>query len=284
MKILVIGSSGMVGHMLTLRLLETGYDVTDIARSHKLRKETLLIDINDLESIKDVVMNGEYNYIFNCIAVLVKQSETERLNAVYVNSYFPQLLVSWCSNMESKVIHLSSGGVFGGKEEFYLENSSLSPQNFYATTKAAGEFNNNKDLVIRSDFWGADIKKKGQAIFNWFVQENGNVRAFDNIYFNGVSNYEFVNFVLTLFNRSVSGLIHLGAEKAISKGNMLRLIKEKLNLQNINLIAADNTKSTVLLKNNNYIGYKVNSYEKMIDDLQKWIRDHKTFYEHYNFI
>jgi dTDP-4-dehydrorhamnose reductase len=216
------------------------------------------------------------------VAVLVKESDKDRENAVYVNSFFPQKLAAYCRNKKTKIVHLSSGGVFSGRDnDAYYEKSLLSPSTFYGATKAAGEIINNKDLTVRTDFWGPDINENGGGLFHWLMLQDGTIKGYDDIYFNGISSLEFCNFLDRLFNNdNLSGIVHLGAKKEISKGSFLRLINDVFKLD-LEIERSINMKSSVILKNTFSIDYPEKTYEEMCEDLKLFILNTKALFNRY---
>ena len=107
MKILVLGSNGMAGHMIYSYLKSLSYDVTGYTRK-------------DLDIEKSLNLPRDYDVVINCIGVLLPDSEKDMQRTVFINSYFPHYLSAFYSH--SKVIHISTDCVFDGKRGNYAEN------------------------------------------------------------------------------------------------------------------------------------------------------------------
>ncbi len=268
MKIGVIGATGMVGYVLFHELQKKNIDVIGIGR-RKAEKEIVKFDLfTEWEQIKIFLQNEKFDIIINCSAILVNESNINRIQAVYINAFLPHLLVDTFKSSNTKLIHLSTGGVFSGQDECYFEDS-------YGITKAAGEFFNEKDLVIRSDFWGPDNKKNGTGIFNWFLKQKGEISAYTNVFFNGISNVEFARVAVDLL--SYSGIIHLGVNEAIAKGILLEKIKKVFNLTSVECIPDNSIHKTVNLQSRKCL-VALKNYDEMIDDIYRYILDHKDIY------
>jgi dTDP-4-dehydrorhamnose reductase len=274
MKILIIGASGMVGHILMHKLRSVNIDITGIAR-RTIYNDIIHIDITDWETVKQFLLKNYFDVIVNCAGTLAEESNIHKLQAVYINSLFPHLLVDLFKNSKTKIVHLSTGGVFSGNDEYYFEDSSVSPSTYYGITKAAGEFNNGKDLVIRSDFWGPDNNQNGTGIFNWFVNQQKEIKAYECVYFNGISNIEFARIALELIN--YSGIINLGTREPISKGDLLRKIKNAFNLNNIKLIPDRNIFRKIYLRSRTHLP-QISEYDEMVKDVYEYVFNNKQFY------
>ena len=56
-KILVLGSTGMLGHQVVNHLLDfDNYDIFDIAYRLKLREKTVIVDVTDKALIEKIVI------------------------------------------------------------------------------------------------------------------------------------------------------------------------------------------------------------------------------------
>jgi len=275
MKIAIIGATGMVGHVLFREFRRKNIDVIGIGR-RQTDNDILNFDLyNEWDKIKCLLLDGKFDLVINCSAILVNESNTNRLQAVYINSFLPHLLVDLFKNTNTKVLHLSTGGIFSGNDEFDFEDTLPLPQTYYGITKASGEFNNSKDLIVRSDFWGPDNKKDGTGLFNWFLNQNGIVTAYTNVFFNGISNVEFARIVLDLTN--YTGIVHLGTNEKKSKCYFLDKTKNVFDLENITLINNNSIKKNVYLKSKNKLPY-INDFDTMIEHMNKYLLDNKEYY------
>jgi len=275
MKIAIIGATGMVGHVLLHELRKKNIDVIGIGR-RKTEKDIINSDLyTEWDKVKRLLQNSNFDIIINCSAILVDESNINKLQAVYINSFLPHLLVDLLKNTDTKVVHLSTGGVFSGNDEFYFEDSPLSPQTYYGITKASGEFNNSKDLIIRSDFWGPDNKKDGTGLFNWFLNQNGMVTAYTNVFFNGISNVELARIVLDLTDHT--GIVHIGPSTRNSKCDLLVKLKDTFNLENITLFQDNTIKKNVCLKSKKKLPH-INDFDTMIKDVYHYLMNNKDNY------
>lgn len=283
MKILVIGSSGMLGHVVSLYLINKGYNVVNISKNKKLNKDTLLIDVFDDDNLNKI-LDYNFDYIINCAALLVKESEKYKADSVLLNSYFPHRLSKILQDTKTKIIHVSSDGVFSGFNAPYNEKDLTDSTTFYGKTKIVGELIDDKNLTIRTSIVGPDLSN-GVGLFNWFVNQNGVVNGYKNTLFNAVTTLEFAKFIELVIKNPIHGVYHLCANKTISKFEFLNMVKDEFNLKHIIIKEEDNKVTDNSLKSNRYdIEYIQKSYEYMLKELKLFMIKNKEMYKNYKFL
>lgn len=280
-KILVFGSTGMVGHIITLYLSELKkYNILNTSRS-KLNNDTILLDVQDHQKVENLIHTTKPNIIINCVGVLIKESAQRPDKAVYLNSYFPHFL-EWIGQQQNiKIVHLSTDCVFSGKKGGYCETDCKDGSGFYAESKALGEINNSKDLTIRTSFVGPELKMHGSGLFNWFIMQNNAISGYSDVYWTGFTTLEIAKAVDLLINQNLKGLYHLVPQEKISKYHLLELMKKIFNKQ-IDIKEDHSTKSDKSLINTRKdFQYPEKSYETMMKELYEWMKVHSLLYQHY---
>lgn len=278
-RILVLGSSGMLGHVVTATLESAEYDVVGLSYPQTFGKQSVKLDLTKGEEFEAFLQNNIFDCIVNCAAVLVAQSEQKKDLGIYMNAYLPRYLEQKFLDSKTKIIHVSTAGVFSGKESRYGENNIADTEIFYGKIKHLGEINNEKDLTIRSDFWGPDLNKQSASLFNWALSHE-NKKGFTGEMFNGVSSVEFARFLLTAME-DATGIFHLVAEHVISKFEFLRSLNEAFSLCG-DIIPTQGRKIDRSLANNRRDIYSTEkNYHEMLSEAKEWIQKHSAFYPHY---
>lgn len=108
MKILVLGSTGMAGHTISLYFKEKGHNVVSYSRSPFLYCNNIIGDVFDTEKFKTVLLEGQYDAVINCISILNQDAENNPSKAVYLNSYTPHLIADTLKEKKTKLIHMST--------------------------------------------------------------------------------------------------------------------------------------------------------------------------------
>ena len=116
------------------------------------------LDLENIESIKEVMDDYKPDIIINCAAyTAVDQAETEREKAEKINGEAPKHLAEWCDDNDTLLIHISTDYVFDGEKlSPYLETDQTNPVNFYGLSKYNGErrvLREDKNSVVLRTSW-----------------------------------------------------------------------------------------------------------------------------------
>ena len=273
-KILILGHMGMAGHAIYKYFNSyPKYNITTINREVDVKTKT--------EILESIINYGKFDIIINCIGILVKASEDDPENAIWINSYFPHWLEKITKNTQTKIIHLSTDCIFSGKDKVqrlagnYLDTDEPDGIGYYAKSKIIGEINNKKDLTIRMSIIGSELKETGSGLFGWFLRQTGVVNGYSEAYWNGLTTLELAKAIDKLIDADIVGLYQLAPDYKISKYALLELIKVIWNRQDITLVPNDSLKQDKTLINSeqeipNYI--MPLSYFDMLKEYKEWLQ------------
>ncbi len=280
---LVIGSGGMVGHMVAQYLIEKKYNIFDISAKRKFRPETINMNVLDFERLSEFLDLHNFDVVINCAALLVKASDERKAEAVLLNSYFPHFLEDYYRNSETYIIQISTGGVYSGNStDFYFESSVCDALSFYGKSKLLGELDDSRNLTIRSDFWGPDISDSGSSLFNWIMHVEGTVTGFGKYIFNGISSLALAEFIDSAIQNRYCGICNLYSQNHISKADFIRLACDTFEKSNLTIKEESSTVKSFLLKSErNNINFLPRTFAEQMVEIKHWIFSHKSSYEHY---
>lgn len=281
-KILVLGSGGMAGHVITTHLKSIGHDVTNISAKNKLDDTTILLDVTDKNEFENLLTKNEYDVIINCIGILVEQSEKRKDLASYLNAYLPHYLENKYKDSPTKLIHLSTDCVFSGKNAPYAETSAYDGEIFYDRSKALGEVINQKDLTFRMSIIGPDMQKQGIGLFNWFFHQTGNINGYTTAMWNGITTITLAKAIKAAIEEDLVGLYHLVPNTNISKHDLLSLLKKIFLRNDITITPTDGVViDKTLINTRTDFKFKVPDYPEMIQEMKGWINDNPRLYPSY---
>lgn len=283
-KILILGAGGMLGHVTMLYLQERGHRVIGISKRHYLNANTILLNILDISELEKL-LSEHYDVVINCVALLRQESYKNHSDATLLNAWFPHKLEKMLSGTKTKIIQVSTDGIFSGISGPYFENSIPDAQDFYGKSKSLGEIENNKDLTVRASFMGPDYREEGQGLFHWIVRQKGTIRGYTDVKLNGVTSLEFAKFILTAISQDVTGIFHLGAAESISKYDFISLSKKVFQLNDLQILSEStvHTDHTLLCRRQDAPYLRIN-YIQMMEELKSWMREHKSIYPGYQFL
>lgn len=283
-KVLVLGSTGMLGHQVVnyLSSLKDKYTVIDISYRNKLNDNTIIIDIEkDLKKLEKIIKNFKPKFIVNCIGILVSESLNNLTKANYINGRFPHHIKEICKKNETKLIHISTDCVFSGSIGNYKEDDVPDSKTNYGKSKILGEIIDRNNLTLRTSIIGPEIKQNGEGLLSWFLNEpskelNGYSRAF----WSGVTTIELSKIIEKCFKCEINGLYHITNNKKISKFHLLKLFNNHLCLPKKILEDTNIVNDKSLIDTRKKLKYTIPSYEEMINEMfQSMVGEEK--YNHY---
>ena len=242
MKLLILGSNGLLGNTLTKYFFEkNNYEtfgfLRDTAKLKFFKRKYInrLIIIQDILNINDLSSKIKVlrpNVIINCIGQTNKirgQNLNNLENYININSLFPFRLKAVCDEIQSRLIHFSSDCVFSGEKGFYSERDNPDPTDVYGKSKLLGELDSENIITIRKSVIGHELDSK-KGLLEWFLNQEGYVEGYKEAIFSGLTVLELARIIdmYILPNKNIKGIIHLSAEP-ISKYDLLKIIANQYN-------------------------------------------------------
>jgi len=284
-KILILGISGMAGHVVYTYLSELNkYELLGTTNSNGFGSDSLKLDIFDVTKLDEVIDDFKPDFVINCIGVLINNSKKTPNNAIFANSYLPHHLAKLSSEMNFKLMHISTDCVFSGKEGSYTEKSLKNATDLYGLSKSLGEIDDANNITIRTSIIGPEIKTDGEGLFHWFMYQDKEINGFKRNLWSGVTTLELAYFIEWVLNRDLKGLVHLTNNQAISKFDLLSLIAEIFNKK----ITINNHREYVCDKSfvntNVDVSFNVPTYRVMLEDMKNFMESHPQFYTQYKLL
>lgn len=282
MKVLVLGSTGMAGHTISLYFQERGYNVTAFSMSPFPYCKNLIGNAFETEKFRQMLLSGDYDVVINCIGLLNEVAEIYPSKAVYLNSYLPHLIKDTLKERNTKLIHMSTDCVFAGNTGPYFENSLRDGHTFYDRTKALGEVEDNKNLTFRNSIIGPDMNKDGIGLFNWFMKQSGRITGYTGVIWTGVTTLTLAEAMEQAIEEDLCGLYNLVNNDSISKYDLLCLFNKSFRNNRVIIDKYDKLQLDKSLRNTrtDFI-FVVPTYEQMVNKMNEWVNIHKDFYQHY---
>lgn len=215
MNVLITGGAGYVGTRLVKQLSMDDH-VTKIFVYDNLIRGNFNLFLGDkfLNSNKIEFMHGDIldsrklRQVMASIDVVYHLAAKVTSPFANINMHFYEQINNWGtaelvyaiedSNV-SKVVYMSSMGVYGFSDEAINENSTLHPSSFYAISKQRGEEHMNrlsekvKTIIVRcGNVYGYGRSMRFDAVINKFVFE-ANFNKKISIHGNGKQNRSFVH-------------------------------------------------------------------------------------------
>ena len=228
MKILILGSSGMLGKYVTTFFKKNYTNVFTVNRSDfQIDTDTNSKSINDL--LVKFNINKD-DVIINCIGLIKPQVDKYGITlSIIVNSLFPNLLANECFKIGAKMIHITTDCVFSGKKGNYTENDIHDISDTYGRTKSLGEPSNC--TVIRTSIIGEEINQK-RSLIEW-IKSNADkeINGFEDHLWNGLTCLQVSKVIDDIIknNKYWTGIRHIHSN-SVNKYELLNIINDVYNL------------------------------------------------------
>ena len=285
MKILVTGSSGLIGNQLVLDLDKTEQTVYSCYNNIKsLYGVPTKLNLSNLDDIHKIFKKFQPDVIIHCAALTdVEKCEMEPKLANLINAKATEIIAKETERLGSYLIYLSTDYIFDGKKGLYNETDFPNPLNHYGKTKLAGEktveTNTSKWCIIRTSTpFGTNSSKKTFPV--WLLenlQKNKEVNILEDQFTSPTYVPNLSKMILEIVTRNLEGFFHLAGSTRISRFEFAKLIAKKLNLDSslLNPVKIDTMpwnarrsldSSLDISKINNILRTKPFTIEKSLDD------------------
>ena len=244
-KILLTGAEGQLGNFLFYKLNKF-FNVFSSSRNGNNKSEINKLDITDSAEVKKNINLFNPNIIINCAAMTnVDLCEQNKSLCYDVNVNGLKNLIR-NSDINTKIIHISTDYVYDGNSNLYEEKSIPNPINYYGKTKLEAENiligSRRSYIIIRPNTL---YSLKGENFFTWVYNSLTNNRKI-NVVDDQVSNPSFVpslaSSIIDIILMDGEGLYHHGSKDNITRYDFAIAIAKKFNF-NDDLIKKTNTKT-----------------------------------------
>ena len=273
MKILILGSTGILGKTLFFYLKSKKINFSCISR--KKKNSLYLKNFRNISKLKKMINDENPTHLINCLGVtkfsnsynLIKQTK-------FFNTQFPKKLAKFCFKKKIYFIHISTDCVFSGKKGNYSELDYRDADDVYGQSKIQGEILRENVLIIRKSTIGLELSNF-HGLIEWFLSQKGNIKGFRGAIYSGLITAELSRVIKQVItdHRQIEGIYNVSSAP-VSKYYLLKSLSNRLNLNNIS-IEPDDTfacdRSLNMEKLSLFTGYKAPSWDSMLDELAEEI-------------
>ena len=275
MRILILGSTGVLGKTLQLYLSKKNIDFLTLSREKSKNRNINLKNFSNFKKLGQIISKIKPTHIINCIGVTkFNNTYKNKKLTISLNTKMPIYLAKFCKLNKIYLLHISTDCVFSGKKGNYSDNSVKDSKDLYGLSKNKGEVKNKFTSTIRTSFIGPELNTK-KSLLSWFLNEKKFVRGYSKAFFSGLTSLELCKIIDNYFikkNILQNKIINIGSRR-ISKFMLLTKIrmifKKKIDIvryQNFIIDRSLDSKKFRKLSN-----YKVVKWDKMLLELKKFM-------------
>lgn len=234
MKLLIIGSTGMLGQALCREARFRGISYTGISRSSKEHA----VDLTDASALLSAVYDSMPTVIINAAAeTSIIACENDPGHAYQTNTRVVGILANVCRDLGAYLIQVSTDHYFTGDlNSRHDELASVHLLNEYARTKYAGEqfaLTCPGALVVRTNIVGFRHKPAYPTFVEWVIEKlEGRERMplFEDFYTSSIDVTAFSSAILDLQEIRPSGILNLASREVCNKLQFITSLALKLEI------------------------------------------------------
>ena len=242
-KVLILGSTGMLGSAITQAMEGSPFEVLTASRSTGIR-----FDAGDLNS--DALLQeagiSSGDWIINCVGLtkarIDQQSAHSRAAAVRLNFDFPDNLAVAAANRGARILQVATDCVFSGETGSYNENSPHDAKDVYGKTKSLGEVPSDNVMHLRCSLIGPE-QGRNSLFFEWVRQQalNSSVTGFTDHIWNGLTSQAFGRIARGIIaeNLFAGGVQHLVPEDIVTKAELVQIELDALGRNDVTVSAKE---------------------------------------------
>jgi dTDP-4-dehydrorhamnose reductase len=218
MKILILGSNGMIGRtMFHILAQRSDWQVIGSVRAKAFDGTAPGpvvggVDLTNHDHLERLFGQASPEVVINCAGLTKHLPEGNApIPALAMNALLPHRLAQLCEIAKARIIHVSTDCVFSGDAGDYKEQDATDAADVYGKTKALGEVTTGNAVTLRTSTIGHEHGTRF-GLLEWFLAQN-QCKGFRHAIFSGLPSVEFARVVrdIVIPNPSLRGLYHVGA-------------------------------------------------------------------------
>jgi len=232
MKVLVIGSTGMLGQALMLEMKRCGIDVIGIARSGA----DISCDIVDVQTLSNIILSIKPQIIINSAAMVSLAKCDDKPGYAYlVNARPTSILAEIARKAGIYFVQISTDHYYTGDCNIkHTEEHPIRLMNEYARTKYAAErfaLTNPNALVVRTNIVGFRNKVETPTFVEWAIQNienNSPMTLFDDYFISSINVTQFSSALLDIIEKNHRGVLNVASREVFSKKTFICALAKKM--------------------------------------------------------
>ncbi len=204
-RLVVLGSTGMLGHEVTKAGNAAGVKTLQISRKGAM---SFVAGTENFADLAEKLGLCPSDWLVNCIGWIPQKStgnsELDNFNARLLNVELVASIARAQQSMGFNWIQIQTDCVFSGSKGCYLENDIQDPVDLYGKTKAEGEEFSKNAIRIRCSIVGVGAAKN-PGLFSWFrdsAKSLTHVQGYTDHIWNGVSAHAFAKLCTGILKNS----------------------------------------------------------------------------------
>ncbi|HBS47684.1 TPA: hypothetical protein DEO28_04970 [Candidatus Dependentiae bacterium] len=251
MKILVLGSSGMLGRVLVKEFKSKNWIVCGTA----IDQADFVFDIRDDFKLNCLIESFYPDIIVNTVAIIDHEVCDAHPGLAYqINARPLTILTEICKKKNIFLVQISTDYYYHGNKNLkHKEDARICLLDEYARTKYAAEIFTllyNNSLVVRTNIVGFRNDKTQPSFVEWVIDalvNKRNINIFDDVYVSSIDVSCFANVLSQLLVKKPVGIFNVASCDVFTKKDFAIGLAKKLNFDfsNFNIGSVKNLSHNV---------------------------------------
>lgn len=227
-KVLVIGSTGMLGSAVLAQLSKLDLDVSEASRTKGFRFDAERDSCDDLLLASGLTSQ---DFLVNCVGLTkahINETDVSTVErAARLNILFPIALARAAERIGVRIIQVATDCVFAGKDGDYTEACAHDAHDIYGKSKSIGEVRSENVLHLRCSLVGPELHGRKSLLFEWVrsLERGAIVDGYTDHKWNGLTSQAFGAIVAGIVKSGTffSGVQHLVPADSLTKHELVRM-------------------------------------------------------------
>jgi dTDP-4-dehydrorhamnose reductase len=238
MRILVTGSSGLLGSKVVSLALKRGHTVFSAYNEHPMETGIALkLDLTDAEGVKEAIRRIKPDVVIHTAAYTnVDGCEENRDLAWRVNAEACKHIAASSAEVSAHLVYVSTDYVFDGEKGFYSEEDAPNPINYYGYTKLVGEefvkqYAKSWCIARTSVIYGWGGLKLNFA--TWLMENlerRSEVKVLVDQYVSPTLNTNLAKMLIEIAEKGLCGIFHTAGASRVSRYEFSKMLADFFNL------------------------------------------------------
>lgn len=232
MKILLIGSTGMLGQALIREAKRRCFEVTGIARNNA----DFSCDITDDNKLRNIILSVQPEIIINAAAMVDLVECEKRPDCTYmINARPASILADMSIKTGIYFVQISTDHYFIGDCDIkHTEECQIRLINEYGRTKYVAErfaLTCPNALIVRTNIVGFRNKQDKPTFVEWAIRNfetNSPITLFDDYFTSSIHVVQFSSALFDIIEKRPNGIINLASREVFSKKTFICTLARKL--------------------------------------------------------
>lgn len=224
MKVLLLGSNGMLGQAIYKKFLSLGLEIYSAARDNA----DFCLDLADDIKLKKCICGLCPDIVINTVAIVdLGFCEANPGQAYLINTRIPGILTELCRRYNNYLVQISTDHYYcGDGTKKHSESDSVVLLNEYARTKYLGEqlvLTYKDSLVLRTNIVGFR-GSKNPTLIEWAINElnkKTKLNLFIDFYTSSIYTEDFANVFVDVLQKRPQGVFNLASSEVNNKRDFI---------------------------------------------------------------